>query len=170
MATKSLLLVFLLGFLSVTATTAQSPSPSPAADSDSNSPSSSPTPSPDSGSPSPSPSPVSNSPHISPPAPPPSDLHTPASAPAPSPTPGDENSPAPAPVEAVDGNKSGNAMATEDGEIGDSSGMSGGKKAGIAVGLVAAVCVVGFGGMVYRKRQQNLRRAQYGYAARAELL
>ncbi|CAI0397791.1 unnamed protein product [Linum tenue] len=167
MATKSsLLLVFLLlGSLSLSATTAaQTPNPSPPADSDPNSPS--PTPSPESG----SPSPVSNSPHLSPPAPPTSDLHSPASGPAPSPTPADENSPAPSPSEAVDGNKSGSAMATEDGEIANSSGMSGGKKAGIAVGLVAAVCVVGIGGMVYRKRQQNLRRAQFGSAARADLL
>lgn len=49
-------------------------------------------------------------------------------------------------------------------------GMNGGKKAGIAVGVIAAACLVGLGGLVYKKRQDNIRRSQYGYAARRELL
>ncbi|GLU11790.1 hypothetical protein SLE2022_285120 [Rubroshorea leprosula] len=49
-------------------------------------------------------------------------------------------------------------------------GMSGGKKAGIVVGVVAAACLVGMAGMVYKKRQENIRRSQYGYSARREIL
>lgn len=52
----------------------------------------------------------------------------------------------------------------------DSGGMSGGKKAGIGIGVVAAACIVGVGALVYKKRQQNVRRSQYGYAARGEFL
>lgn len=54
---------------------------------------------------------------------------------------------------------------------GDSSGgMSGGKKAGVAIGVISAACIVGLGALVYKKRQQNIRRAQYGSAARREFL
>lgn len=63
------------------------------------------------------------------------------------------------------------ADAEEEGEKGEGSGgMKGGKKAGIVFGVAAAACVVGFGGVVYKKRQQNIRRAQYGYAARSDFL
>ncbi|KAL0390113.1 UNVERIFIED_CONTAM: hypothetical protein Scaly_0368400 [Sesamum calycinum] len=51
-----------------------------------------------------------------------------------------------------------------------SGGMSGGKKAGVAIGVISAACIVGLGALVYKKRQQNIRRAQYGYAARREFL
>ncbi|KAJ0476967.1 hypothetical protein HanHA300_Chr13g0483181 [Helianthus annuus] len=51
-----------------------------------------------------------------------------------------------------------------------SGGMSGGKKAGIAIGVIAAACVVGFGGVLYKKRQQNIRRAEFSSAARREFL
>lgn len=53
---------------------------------------------------------------------------------------------------------------------GDDGGMSGGKKAGIALGVILAAGVVVVGGLVYKKRQDNIRRAQYSYAARTELL
>ncbi|CAN0829656.1 hypothetical protein LINGRAPRIM_LOCUS3028 [Linum grandiflorum] len=59
------------------------------------------------------------------------------------------------PTEAAGRTKSAN----EDSED-DSSSLSSGKKAGIAVGVVVAVSTVGFGGLVYHKRQQNMRRAQ----------
>jgi len=48
--------------------------------------------------------------------------------------------------------------------------MSSGKKAGIAVGVIAAVGVVALGAMVVKKRRQNIQRSEYGYTARRELL
>lgn len=125
-------------------------------------------------SPAPSPGPVSVSAHhapeissiSSPPAPPPSDL---SSAPSPSP-PAPSPAPAPAPAEVSDLNHS-NINADGVGSSGgDEGGMSGGKKAGIALGVILAAGVVVVGGLVYKKRQDNIRRAQYGYAARTELL
>ncbi|KAK9158358.1 hypothetical protein Scep_004932 [Stephania cephalantha] len=53
---------------------------------------------------------------------------------------------------------------------GGSQGMSGGKKAGIAVGVIVGGAVIGFGAVVYKKRQSNVQRSQYGYSARRELL
>ncbi|XP_050214038.1 vegetative cell wall protein gp1-like [Mercurialis annua] len=143
-----------------------SPSPSPSADS----------PTADSPSPSPSPNgtlspqlPPSDSPISSPPAPPPSDL---TNSP-PTPTPAPDNSPdtpSPAPAEVSgDVNHTSNVEADDNGGE-KSSGLSGGKKAGIAVGVIVAGGVVGLGAFVYKKRQDNLRRSQYGYAARRELL
>ncbi|KAE8711495.1 Disulfide isomerase L-2 isoform 1 [Hibiscus syriacus] len=136
-------------------------------------------------SPSPSPSPLLGSdlsPHLaptpdsppaispafdsSPPAPSPSDLEQGVSALPP-------RSPAPSPDEASDINHSNiNADVGEEntGGGGGGGGMSGGKKAGIVVAVVVAACLVGVGGLVYKKRQDNIRRSQYGYAARAELL
>ncbi|CAN8255031.1 unnamed protein product [Cochlearia groenlandica] len=49
---------------------------------------------------------------------------------------------------------------------GGGGGMSGGTKVGVVFGMVAAVCVVGLGGFVYKKRRENIRRSRYGYAAR----
>jgi len=49
-------------------------------------------------------------------------------------------------------------------------GMSGGQKAGIVLGVLIGACVVGFAGFVYKKRQQNVRRSQYGYAASSGLI
>nr|XP_009797238.1 PREDICTED: proline-rich receptor-like protein kinase PERK1 [Nicotiana sylvestris] len=51
-------------------------------------------------------------------------------------------------------------------ESSSGDGMNGGKKAGVAFGAIAAACVVGLGALVYKKRRQNIRRAQFGYAAR----
>lgn len=41
----------------------------------------------------------------------------------------------------------------------------GGKKAGIAVGVIAAAGMVGLGGYVLKKRRENIRRSRYEYAA-----
>ncbi|GFZ20464.1 hypothetical protein Acr_28g0011690 [Actinidia rufa] len=51
-----------------------------------------------------------------------------------------------------------------------SGGLGGGQKAGIALGVVAGVCLVALGGILYRKRQQNIQRSQHGYAARRDIL
>ncbi|KAK4440742.1 hypothetical protein Salat_0409100 [Sesamum alatum] len=127
---------------------------------------------------SPSPSPALP---ISPPAPPPSDLAP--NSPSPAPFPGEDDdapyeqektpSPAPAPAPVVvgdvrheDQSNAGDLETNDD----SSGGMSGGKKAGVAIGVISAACVVGLGALVYKKRQQNIRRAQYGYAARGEFL
>ncbi|XP_010503171.1 PREDICTED: vegetative cell wall protein gp1-like [Camelina sativa] len=99
---------------------------------------------------SPSPSP---SPSISPPLP--NDSQSPSSSSSPSPS-----------QEASDINHS--DMTGIEGKKSPSSGgggMSGGKKVGVAFGVIAAVCVVGVAGFVYKKRQENIRRSRYGYAA-----
>ncbi|OAY51628.1 classical arabinogalactan protein 10 [Manihot esculenta] len=115
-----------------------------------------------------SPSPT-DSPMVSPPAPPPSDLLGPGASPTPAHSPEKSGVPAPAPVEPSDINHTGNVEASGDQSKG-SSGMSGGKKAGIAIGVILGAGVVVVGGLLYKKRQQNIRRSQYGYAARGELL
>ncbi|KAL4560911.1 hypothetical protein LXL04_033067 [Taraxacum kok-saghyz] len=74
-------------------------------------------------------------------------------------------SPSPSPSEASDMTVD---VKNQKPEESSSEGMSGGKKAGVAFGVIAAACFVGFGGMVYKKRQQNIRRAQYIYAARMD--
>ncbi|KAJ6670438.1 PROTEIN putative-RELATED [Salix viminalis] len=125
------------------------PLPSPSADT--GSPSDSPLVSP------PAPSP-SDSPLVSPPAPPPSELVPSGSAPASPLTEGSEL------------NHSNNNVDAGSGDEGESKGMGGGKKAGIVVGVIVAACMVGLGGMVYKKRQNNIRRSDYGYAARREIL
>ncbi|KAI3450559.1 hypothetical protein Pfo_007224 [Paulownia fortunei] len=99
----------------------------------------------------------------SPPAPPPSDL-------AP-------NSPSPAPYPGKTTLSTKNVSHEDQSNAGDleakdnsSGGMSGGKKAGVAIGVIAAASIVGVGALVYKKRQQNIRRSQYGNAARREIL
>ncbi|KDP44058.1 hypothetical protein JCGZ_05525 [Jatropha curcas] len=173
MATKflvSAILAFLCIQIALSATPPESPSPS--SDLEADSPSlSPPSPSPESGSPS---LPPTDSPISSPPAPPPSDLLSPGSSPAPAlslenstvPSPSPAPAPAPAPAEVSDINHSDNVEAGGEEEKG-SSGMSGGKKAGIAVGVIVAAGVVGLGGLVYKKRQDNIRRSRYGSAAAA---
>ncbi|KAJ9178129.1 hypothetical protein P3X46_010039 [Hevea brasiliensis] len=148
-----------------------SPSPSPELPADSpflSVPSPSPSPSPDAGSPFVAPV---DSPVVSPPAPPPSDLLGPGASPSSAPAHSPDNSgvPAPAPMEPSDINHSNNVEAGGD-QAKEDSGMSGGKKAGIALGVILALCVVVVGGLVYKKRQDNIRRSRYGYAARGELL
>ncbi|XP_057782646.1 classical arabinogalactan protein 4-like [Salvia miltiorrhiza] len=126
---------------------------------------------------SPSPSPMAPAPSpVSPPAPPPSRLSP--DSPSPAPSPADEvgdssnhkESPSPAPIAAADAGQ-GDKMHLGDLDHGDDSeGMSGGKKAGIAMGVIAAGCVVGIAAVVYKKRQQNIRRAQYSYTDRRDFM
>ncbi|XP_009592134.1 uncharacterized protein LOC107796385 [Nicotiana tabacum] len=121
---------------------------------------------------SPAPSPLADV-ISSPPSPPPTD-RSPDSAPAPSPGEADDDatsnespspSPAPAPSDVVASDISHESTA-EANESSSGDGMNGGKKAGVAIGVIAAACVVGLGALVYKKRRQNIRRAQFGYAAR----
>ncbi|KAL2485698.1 classical arabinogalactan protein 1-like [Abeliophyllum distichum] len=123
-------------------------------------------------SPSPAPSPFLSSP----PAPPPSDL-SPSPSPAPSPETTDssapDKSPTPAPAPAVADNaahEEANASNMETERDSSSSGMNGGQKAGVAVAVVAGACIVGLGALIYKKRKHNVRRSEYGYAARREIL
>ncbi|ESQ42281.1 hypothetical protein EUTSA_v10015987mg [Eutrema salsugineum] len=52
------------------------------------------------------------------------------------------------------------------GTEGDDKSSGGGKKAGIAVGAIAAASMVGVGGYVLKKRRENIRRrSRYEYAA-----
>ncbi|XP_059664418.1 vegetative cell wall protein gp1-like [Cornus florida] len=119
-------------------------------------------------------SPVSPSPSTgisSPPAPPPS-VPGPGSSPTPSLAPSPANtSPAPVPSPINDHIVSvKNAMNADAGEAESSGGAKGGHTAGMVFGVIAAACLVGFGGLVYKKRQDNIRRAQFGYTARRDLL
>lgn len=144
------------------------------------SPETSPSPSPELGADSPpplAPSPYdaspANTPSISsPPGPPPADLaqdFSPTPTPSPSPSPSTTKPPARAPSVLSD---TGHVSSDSNGHEGkDSSGeMSGAKKGGIAVGVVLAAGLVVLGGFVYKKRRDNIRRSQYGYAARREIL
>ncbi|XP_010425946.1 PREDICTED: vegetative cell wall protein gp1-like [Camelina sativa] len=100
-------------------------------------------------SPSPSPSP-SNSPPL------PNDSQSPSSSSYPSPSPSEEASDINhSDMTGIEGKKSPSG----------GGGMSGGKKVGVAFGVIAAVCVVGVAGFVCKKRQENIRRSRYGYAA-----
>ncbi|WCJ41029.1 hydroxyproline-rich glycoprotein family protein [Euphorbia peplus] len=171
MATTIFLLfaLFTLPFTLSQISPESSPAPSPDSPADS-------LPSPTTSPPSPSPSPETSPPSLppsptspisSPPAPPPSDL---ASPPAATPSP-EVPSPAPGPSQLLsDVNHSNNVEAGSTEEEDGSSGMNGGKKAGITFGVIGAAAVVGVGALVYKKRQDNIRRSQYSYAARRELL
>ncbi|KAL1558138.1 hydroxyproline-rich glycoprotein family protein [Salvia divinorum] len=109
----------------------------------------------------------------SPPAPPPSDLDSQSPSPAPN---ADNNSPSPSPspapeADAGDINRESKPNAADlDSKDESTGGMSGGQKAGVAVGVIAGAFIVGGGVVVYKKRQHNIQRSQYGYAARRELL
>lgn len=96
--------------------------------------------------PSPSPSPYPNSLSLGPPSP----------------------SSFPAPGESPDTGNSADEEKIEDPK--SSSGMSTGRKAGVAVAVVFGVAFAAGGFAIYKKRQENIRRSQYGYAARRELL
>lgn len=45
-------------------------------------------------------------------------------------------------------------------------GVSGGQTAGIVIGVLAGVALIGFGALVFKKRQANIRRSRFGFAAR----
>ncbi|KAG5515481.1 hypothetical protein RHGRI_036509 [Rhododendron griersonianum] len=118
-----------------------------------------------------SPSPLS-APTISPPAPPQSPP-SPESSPSPSPSPSADvspplPSPSPPPPSTV-GSKNSNASANDESKE-SQGGLTKGQKAGAALGTIAAVCIVALAAILYRKRQQNIQRSQYGYAARSEML
>lgn len=126
-----------------------------------------PTPELGSHSPSPAESPIHYS---SPPEPEHSPSHSPSDSPSTSPPmPNDHSttpspSPSPEPSDVI--NHSDITGVEEKKSSGGGGGMSGGTKAGVAFGTIAAVCVVGLAGFVYKKRQDNIRRSRYGYAAR----
>ncbi|TYI90851.1 hypothetical protein E1A91_D03G151300v1 [Gossypium mustelinum] len=161
MAKVGFCLTFVLFIVAELTSAAEPPAPAPALSLGADLPQLAPTPvtgSPDSA---PYISPVMDASPPAPMGPSPSDL-APGNSPA--------SSPAPSPADASDINHSDiNAEGSEEKSGGD-GGMSGGKKAGIVFGVVAAACLVGFGGLVYKKRQENIRRSQYGYAARSEFL
>ncbi|KAM6578872.1 hypothetical protein CsatB_030709 [Cannabis sativa] len=162
-----LLLTFFIGF---TLSTASDISPTPPPESGADSPTS-----PSSSPPSPVPAPSADSPNFSsPPAPSPDTADSPSQSPVPAPSsPVSDQTPSPSPSPAADVSDINHKdMNEESGESNDSSGdgMSGGKKVGVAFGVIAAVCLVGLGGFVYKRRQDNIRRSQYGYAARREML
>ncbi|KAL2507524.1 classical arabinogalactan protein 1-like [Forsythia ovata] len=143
-----------------------SPSPSPHPPADALSPPPVLSPATPSQSPSPAPSPLLSSP----PAPPPSDL-SPSPSPAPSDSSAPDKSPTPAPAVADDaGHEEANASNMETERDSSSSGMNGGQKAGVAVAVVAGACIVGLVALIYKKRKHNVRRSEYGYAARREIL
>lgn len=48
--------------------------------------------------------------------------------------------------------------------------MSGGKKAGIAAGIILGVAVLAVGAVLYKKRRDNIQRSRYSYATRREML
>ncbi|CAN0837938.1 hypothetical protein LINGRAHAP2_LOCUS1936, partial [Linum grandiflorum] len=78
---------------------------------------------------------------------------------------------APSPIQtlnpsAMDGSKSENPKSADVNQASDSSSfsLSSGKKARITIEVVAAVCAVGFRGLICHKKQQNVRRPQHGYS------
>lgn len=156
-----LMLVLVSGEISTKSSTA--PAPDLPADAVDSPPTHAPTPelgSPSSvNSPSPAESPINYS---SPPEP----EHSPSNSPSTSPPmPDDHSTPSSPSPEASDVNHS-DITGVEEKKSSGGGGMSGGTKAGVAFGTIAAVCVVGLAGFVYKKRQDNIRRSRYGYAAR----
>lgn len=79
-------------------------------------------------------------------------------------------SPAPAPDVAADVSHDDRTTASDLKPNDDSGGMNGGKKAGITIGVISAACIVGVGAVVHKKRQRNIRRSQYSYVTRREIL
>ncbi|KAM0866597.1 hypothetical protein ACQ4PT_042526 [Festuca glaucescens] len=111
--------------------------------------------------------------------------HSTAATPAPTPAPYDEGdygddpkAPAPAPATMQVKSAASTGASDQQPQAVDAAenerraeGMSGGKKAGVVVGVFSAVAVVGLAAVVYRKRQANIRRSRYAdYSARLELV
>ncbi|KAL4576455.1 hypothetical protein LXL04_012549 [Taraxacum kok-saghyz] len=98
---------------------------------------------------------------------------TPGSGPAPgpppvSPTPELPPPVVPAPPTGGGGGGGGGVPPKENG--GGSSGLSGGQKAGITIGVLAGAGLIGFAAVVYMKRRSNIRRARFGASARRSYL
>ncbi|KAI9076153.1 hypothetical protein K1719_041851 [Acacia pycnantha] len=164
----SLLLLFLLSSLLHTSFSADPPqiSPSPSPSLSDLSPASTSSPSPLVSSSAPDSAPASSPLGFSPPAPSPDNQ-----SPTPSPSPSPSLSPSPAPEPADGSLVSHTGVSAEEGTADSSSGgMNAGKKAGVALGVIAAAGVVVFAVFVVRKRQQNIQRSQYAYTARREIL
>ncbi|KAL5131843.1 hypothetical protein HKD37_12G034644 [Glycine soja] len=84
-----------------------------------------------------------------------SPAHSPGSSPAPSPADGNH-------IDVYEDDRAENSSSR--------GGLSGSKKAGLAIGVIVAASVIVLAGMVYKKRKQNIRRSQYAYAVRREFL
>ncbi|XP_022846410.1 proline-rich receptor-like protein kinase PERK12 [Olea europaea var. sylvestris] len=108
-----------------------------------------------------SPSPAPSASLSPPPGPPPSGL-SPALSPTLTNSSAPHKSPTPAPAPSVAGDAEVNASNVESEPDSSSGGLNSGQKAGVAVAVVASACIVGVGALVYKKRQQNVRRSQYG--------
>ncbi|XP_031402729.1 lysine-rich arabinogalactan protein 19-like [Punica granatum] len=122
----------------------------------------------------PAPANAPHSPISSPPSPPPSDaapVSSPSTSPSPpSQSPSKHSAPSPSPASPSDVNHS-NVISDADTDSGGSSGgMSAGKKLGITVAVIVGAGLVVLGGLIYKRRQDNIRRSQYSYAARREIL
>ncbi|KAF3783142.1 hypothetical protein EJ110_NYTH32859 [Nymphaea thermarum] len=139
-----------------------------------NEPEASPAPAPDSGADGPP------RPHFFPQVSPPS-MSAPASAPSPRSSVNLNSPPAPPPPEDSPSppslgpsmNEEQNAV-NSGGKVPDPTSSRGGGKAGrvagTVVGVVIGAAVVTVAFIIYRKRRQNIRRSQYGFAARREML
>ncbi|KAL7612116.1 hypothetical protein Lser_V15G08597 [Lactuca serriola] len=104
----------------------------------------------------------------------------PASAPSPIPywlrfAPGSAPSQGPVPIPPPvipppsTGGGGGGGVPTKD-SGGGSSGLSGGQKAGITLGVLAGAGLIGFATVVYMKRRSNIQRARFGASARRSQL
>ncbi|KAI4304684.1 hypothetical protein MLD38_040160 [Melastoma candidum] len=112
-------------------------------------------------SPSPGPAAADDSPISSPPSPPPSETPSPAQAPPVSPGPTPDKSTA---------DLSHTGVLDQNAGAGDKSeGLNGGSKAGVVLGVVVCAALVVVGGIVYRKRRENIRRQQDAYSGRGEI-
>ncbi|KAL0927314.1 hypothetical protein M5K25_001476 [Dendrobium thyrsiflorum] len=105
--------------------------------------------------------------------------HHPLSPPVPEPFPSPEEEPTSStfstpPFDLIEGGDENDLQASvaenEKSSVDSGGGMNGGKKAVVAIGAVAGVALVGVGALIYKKRQDNIRRARYGYATRRDLL
>lgn len=159
-----LVAIALIGHLCLAQSPSHSPAQSPSSQKSSfqptahvHSPDSTPSPS-SHGSPSPSPSPSPSS-HGSP-------------SPSPYPNPLTSGPPSPPPFSAPSESPDSSLLADEQKieHSKSSSGMSTGRKAGVAVAVVFGVAFAAGGFVIYKKRQENILRSQYGYAVRRELL
>ncbi|KAM1937193.1 hypothetical protein ACFX15_014384 [Malus domestica] len=76
----------------------------------------------------------------------------------------------PSPLDPSDNNNNDIYAEGNGAENSSRGGMSGGKKAGIPSGVIVGVGLVGLGGFVYKKRQDNIRGSQYSDVARRDFL